>query len=220
MPLFRIFVRTIIEEMLIRKDVKENYILGLWKIEEPSEELIAMLDEQEFSQLKAIAGISESRLLERVVTRILLANLLNQPKVSISYHPNGKPYLDTNELNISISHTKGYVAVILSKKEHLGIDIEYISERVKRVRSKFISESEFIEPQCEVLHLLLHWSAKETMYKAIGQDGVDLKENLHIEKFMPANEGVFCANETFTNKKLQFRIEYCVNDEYVLTYTI
>lgn len=85
----------------------------------------------------------------------------------IAYHPNGAPYLSGSSLHISISHTKGYAAVLLQDHPAAGIDIEYRSERVSRIRSRFMNPEEEagIDKEYETEHLLLHWCAKETLLK-------------------------------------------------------
>ncbi len=205
--------------MLIYKEKNCNYTWGIWKMEEDPElllsQLINKLDLEDFMQ----STTSPARILERIAVRVLLKTLLNEEK-TINYYSNGKPYLEDRSINISISHTKDYVAVILSNSPLLGIDIEYTSERVKRIRSRFISDLEYIDPKNEVSHLLLHWSGKETMYKALSREKINLKDNFHIKRFIPQLKGSFEASETFTEKNHQFKIQYIVTDDYIVTYTV
>lgn len=198
--------------MLIKKVKHDNVIWGIWKIEEDIDTLLSSLHNTGYKDSIS----SEKRLLEQTAVRVLLKTLIDQEK-TIAYSSNGKPYLEDGSFNISISHTKGYAAVILSESSLVGIDIEYISDKVKRVRSRFISDSEYIDADNETIHLLLHWSAKESMYKAIGSMGVDFTEHLHIDKFTPARSGNFSAYEKHTNDSLKFNIQYFVEDNYVLT---
>ena len=52
--------------------------------------------------------------------------------IKIEYKENGKPYLKDCKLYYNISHTKKYVAVVVSDRE-VGIDVETIRERwIKR----------------------------------------------------------------------------------------
>ena len=72
--------------------------------------------------------------------------------------------------SISISHTKGYVAVLLGGPEkEVGIDVECYGERVRKVAHKFVREDESVSwyKGTETWSLLLHWSAKETMFKCM-----------------------------------------------------
>jgi len=198
--------------MLIRREENNDVIWGIWKIEETIDDLLSRLQDHTFSSVIT----SEKRLREKTAVRVLLKTLINEEK-AIGYSSNGKPYLMDDSYFISISHTKGYAAVILSKTQYVGIDIEYISEKVKRVRDKFISQSEYIYENISTIHLLLHWSAKESMYKAIRMNDIDFRRNLLIEKFIPAKSGTFTGRETFTKEKQKFLIRYFVTDEYVIT---
>lgn len=201
--------------MLIKKEETNNIIWGVWKIEEDTPTLLSMLSDKSFSDDIS----SDKRLREQTAVRVLLKNLLNNEEKSISYSANGKPHLSDGSYAISISHTKGYAAVILSKEGRVGIDIEYFSEKVKRVRSKFISKKEYIDQSKETIHLLLHWCAKETMYKALGYNGVDLMKHLFVEKFSPAASGLFKGYEKYTEDSFFFDIHYFVEEQYVLTMT-
>ena len=108
-----------------------------------------------------------------------------------SYEPSGKPYLADNSYFISISHTKGYVAVILSEEKPVGIDIEQYSRRVHKVAHKYMREDEQFVPYGEddTWSLLLHWSAKEVMFKCMNTPEVDFREHLHIEPFTTEQQG-------------------------------
>lgn len=205
--------------MLIYKESNGNYVWGIWKMEEDPGLLLSQLENKQDLVDFFQTVTSSARILERIAVRVLLKALLGNEK-TINYHPNGKPYFEDQSINISISHTKDYVAVILSQSPLLGIDVEYISDRVKRIRRRFVSESEYIDPENETVHLLLHWSGKETMYKALSKEEIDLIDNFHIQKFTPEKEGFFEAFETFTEDKLQFKIRYIVTDDYVVTFTI
>lgn len=204
--------------MLIHKYTNTDYTLGVWKITESADTLLSQLEKVESDTL-CQEYHSESRLLEIAATRVLLSHIIHR-SAKIEYQPNGKPYLRDYPLNISISHTKGYAAVILSHSECPGIDVEYISDRVKRIRSRFVSDKEFIDPENEIIHLLLHWSAKETMYKSLSKEGVELKSDFLINSFIPASSGVFTSREFYTERQLCFNIQYFITDDYVLTFTI
>ena len=146
--------------MLIYTEENKGCKWGIWKMEETPELLLSQLTNKEDLIRFIDTTTSPARVLERIAVRVLLKTLLGKEKM-ISYQSNGKPYFEDRSVNISISHTKDYVAIILSQSPLLGIDIEYTSDRVKRIRSRFISDMEYIDPENETLHLLLHWSAKK-----------------------------------------------------------
>ena len=86
-----------------------------------------------------------------------------QEDKEIIYSSEGKPSLGDHSFFISISHTKGYVAVILSPIAPVGIDIEQYGHRVKRVYDRFIRPDEQVEPYWGDVtwSMLLHWYATE-----------------------------------------------------------
>lgn len=200
--------------MLIRKEENESIIWGVWKIEETTEELLSQLNKED----PHLNRSSPKRLKEQVAVRVLLKALINEEK-SLEYTSSGKPYLKDGSYSISISHTKGYATVILSNTKRIGIDIEYISEKVERVKDRFISAKEYIDPENNIIHLLLHWSAKETMYKALGYAGVDFREHLLIDRFTPSTHGRFNSHERHSDQREYLEIEYFVEEDYVLTLT-
>ena len=97
----------------------------VWKMEESLDTLFSLLPdarrvscEQEMQRFT-----SDRRKLEWLSVRVLLYSMLQEDK-EIGYSSEGKPHLTDNSSFISISHTKGYVAVILSSVAPVGIDIE------------------------------------------------------------------------------------------------
>jgi phosphopantetheinyl transferase len=171
--------------------------------------------------LPTIEKMPEHRKCEWLSVRVLLKNILGEEK-EILYHPSGKPYLADHSHHISISHTKGYVAVIVDKEKEVAIDIEKISPRVEKVSVRFVNreEEESLSEQNRLIHLLLYWSAKESIYKMMDEAGIDFKEQMHIRPFEPViNEwSRFSAYETCTPAQQSFTVRYFVHNEYVITY--
>lgn len=208
--------------MLIRKiETVEGGVLGIWKIEESAKQLISLFPKQ--TRAEAERGVetlrSEKRALEWLASRLMLMELLGIDKIARN-RKDGRPYVEDINQQISISHTRGYVAVLLHKSARVGVDIEIISHRIERIANKFISNSEYIDPQQRIQHLLLHWSAKESLFKLIDEGGIDFKKQLHIEPFNPTQTGIIRAFETKTCNSRSYRLCYEVQKEYVLTWVI
>ncbi|WP_165040147.1 4'-phosphopantetheinyl transferase superfamily protein [Dysgonomonas sp. ZJ709] len=204
--------------MLYLKEEISDTILGVWQIEESKEELLHLLGHHDW--LGGILSIkSESRILEMLAVRVLLKELAGDEK-EIVYYPSGRPYLKDASCNISVSHTKGYVAVALNQHHKVGIDIEKISDKIRRVQSRIISEREHIDKDNELIHLLLHWSAKEAMFKLLDVEGVDFLKHLYIHPFTPQIRGWFKASESRTNEVHNFSAFYQVETDFVLSYLI
>ena len=86
---------------------------------------------------------------------------------------NGKPHLINSKYHISISHKFPYVSVIFDTKK-CGVDIERIDEKVKKIKSKFLSEDEELVVGENLKKLVEYWSMKETAYK-VGGNTIPLK---------------------------------------------
>lgn len=189
---------------------------GIWKIEESANELRDMLKsdipyDEELACLRA-----ESRKLEYLAVRVLIALLCGSEK-KVGHTPSGKPFLCDENCHITISHTRSYVAVGLHPCLLVGIDIETISERVGNVRSRFLRED---ERAVGALHLLLHWCAKETMYKLLDSSGVDFLHHLHVVPFHLEKEGAFIGDETYTDEPKQYSLRYKLFPEFVCVWSV
>ena len=195
-----------------------NPLFGVWRMEESEEELLNLLDRPE-EQADFLSRVTaEGRRQERLASRVLLKALIGtEPQVA--YRPSGAPFLIDHPMHVSISHTRGYAAAILSPSP-TGIDIEYCSDRVLRIRSRFMTpvEEQGIDPAHTVEHLLLHWCAKETLFKIIDQEEVDFQTHLQVHPFPYADQGFFQVSECRTPQARSYQFAYQVTPEYVLTW--
>jgi len=190
---------------------------GIWKTDETLEELAMLIPHGDRFMQEAIQRFSnERRRKEWLAVRVLLA-YLSEKEYEIAYCPSGKPYLKDISCHISVSHTNGYVAVALHPLREVGIDIERYATRVMRVKERFMREDEKADGD-EIHALLLHWSAKETLFKLLGQEAVDLKEHLHILPFSVRQEGIMKAYEYKTAEKNDYTVFYQLERDFVLTW--
>lgn len=197
-----------------------SLLLGIWKIEETEAEFLNLLNEHDAYLCFLDKCKVESRKKEWLATRVLLKQLLGE-ELMIAYHPDGAPYLpDRPDMSISISHTKGYVAVYCKVGAPVGVDIEYWANRVLKIKHKFMSEEELsmINQENETGHLLICWCAKETLFKLIRQEEVDFRSHLHIKPFLYGLEGEMNVWETKTPEEETFTLNYLVTPEIVLTF--
>jgi len=202
----------------------------VWHVTEEYEELLSMLPDADSVQNEAEQQFSsEFRRVEWTAVRVLLYTVLDR-QVHISYNEQGAPLLpDYEGLHISISHTKGYVAIALSETAEVGIDVEQIERldtsnqfndkekvpRVEKVRSRFMRNDEYAET---IVGMLLHWSAKETVFKVLGREGVDFQDEMKVQPFDETQyEGDFQLEDLKEDDT--YIIYYKVFDDFVLTYT-
>lgn len=207
---------------LFLQHITPSYQWGIWKTDETLDNLLAMLPHREAYLESMQRFTAEHRRLEWLAVRVLLYTLLGEEK-EIAYYPSGKPYLADGSASISISHTKGYVAVLLGTRDkEVGIDIEQYGERVRRVAYKFMREDEEASLFCgtEIWSLLLHWSAKETMFKCMNASDVDFREHMRVLPFSVGESGIFSAEEYRTAEKRKFAIHYYLSSDFVLTLSL
>ena len=116
---------------LLKTWTEENGRWGIWQVTETLEELCACLSDdvvwQELERLKA-----PSRKMEYLAVRVLLKTMLGK-EARIGHEPSGKPFLTGGEYHVSISHTKGYVAVGLHESAQPGSGIYLSSHHVGKI---------------------------------------------------------------------------------------
>ena len=208
--------------LYLKKELDNEAVIGVWQITETEEELkeLSSTPSDEMEEISFIR--SESLRKQRLAVRALL-NTLFDDKVYLSHHDNGKPYLENNPVNISITHTEKYVAVILHEEENVGSDIESLDRDFSAVEKKALSEDEIddLEDEKRNEQLAIYWCAKEAVFKLLSRYNVDFAEQIEIERFRPRGEGELEA--TFTSKKddeEEFDLEYITFDRHVLVWVV
>lgn len=189
---------------------------GIWQITEDSNQLLSLLDRKELYCPFLEKTTSERRKQEWLAARLLLKELIGE-EMAVRYDSNGAPFIPDSGYHVSISHTKGYVAVLLQENHAAGIDIEYRSDRALRLKERFLSPSELdsLDPADRLTQAILYWSAKEVLFKMMGQQNVDFSEHLHIDPFRLEEQGILTARETRTEKGAAFQLNYQVTPFYV-----
>lgn len=203
--------------MIVLDKTVSNVRIGIWKMDETTETMLSMSAYPDSVRTDASEGVSAaSRLRERVAVRLLLETMTGiEPR--IGYLASGKPYIVNSNLHISISHTKGYAVVALSECFEVGVDIEMINKKVLNIRHRIVGADEVAD---SVESVLLHWSAKETAFKILDMESIDFISNLKVYPFDIQSDNAFVLEENKTKNKQTFNINFCVSDDYVLTWCI
>ena len=208
--------------LYLKKKLENEATIGVWQITETEEEL-TRLSATPTDEMEEISFIkSESLRKQRLAVRALL-NALFEEKVYLSHHDNGKPYLENNAVNISITHTEKYVAVILHEEEDCGIDIESLDRDFSAVEKKALSEEEIedLEEEKRNEQLAIYWCAKEAIFKLLSRYNVDFAEQIEIERFRPRGEGELEATFMDKNEDEQdFKLEYMTFDRHVMVWVV
>ena len=121
----------------------------------------------------ATEGLGALILLSRLATRIGA----DTERLELCRNENGRPYFEGSELDFSISHSRGIVAVAISDTCKVGIDVEAAdmsSERVRKLADRYLSPSEASSLSSTEDFLRL-WTQREAYVK---QSGTPLAEAL------------------------------------------
>lgn len=162
------------------------------------------------------APTGSPRQYERQCVQMLLTAMMNgDTSYTVGHQPSGKPFLNAQcsipPTQISISHTRGYVALLLSNDSNVGVDIEYRSNRVVRIAKRFIRPDEVADTVDE---MLLLWSAKEAVYKLFSEDKLAFFDMRSVS----STDNVISVENV--RKKRIVAVGYEFSADYVLTFVV
>ena len=200
----------------------ENGLFGLWKITEEIEELLPLANLSAPDLEIWTAFKASQRKKEWLATRALLKELTGRQN-QISYFSDGRPFLDGDSMNISISHTKGYAAILLHEKEIPGIDIELNTRSAEKVATRILSPEEL--ESCKEIEgysnqkLLIHWCAKESIFKMVPEHSISYLNQIHISLNGQIEEGLeFKGTYLSPTSPLSFNLFYKSFEELIVVW--
>jgi phosphopantetheinyl transferase len=202
---------------------RSNFISGedgqllVWDLTESVDELSKQLTSFNKTEFNKI--VSDKRKREFLGVQVAMKELLGK-EVQINHDADGKPFLSDNSYQISISHSKNWIAVMAHPTCSIGIDVECPNGKIQRIYTRFLSNAEQkdLSNGKNMNQLLLAWSVKEALYKIIGKEAVDFANQLRIFHFDPKPKGEIMAQHTPTKKLYQLR--YIQNSAYTLVYCV
>ena len=178
--------------VIYNKDIDDQTILAVWKIEEEEEELLAGLQLKQH-ELDFLGTLNKGKRLQQwLSTRLLLRKMLNTAEyIDCRMDEHGKPYLVNSPYSISLSHSYDYAAVMIGKDRSVGVDIEKIKPKIHRIQQKFLSPPELAQPNIKdhTAALYVCWCVKEAVYKWYGKKGLEFRKHIHIQPFELKNAG-------------------------------
>lgn len=204
---------------LLHLEHRDELCFGIWHITESEREL------ETLSGCTAPTRLTNSsRRLEYLAIRALAIAMSLDPE-NIDYLPSGKPYLKGDTRTISFSHTKNHAAIIVGRNPLIGIDIEQRTQRVERVRHKFmhpLEEATLEESNLDMTTgLLVHWCAKEAAFKAVPEVDIDFAKEIrvtHLPMVQPLAKPHTppCGEVVFLRTHVTFQLEAWIMPAFVL----
>ncbi|ANI88692.1 4-phosphopantetheinyl transferase [Arachidicoccus ginsenosidimutans] len=193
--------------LFYQKKINANTKLAIWKIEE---------DENFFLQkvpLKKNISHPQKRL-QHLAGRFLLPLLFSDfPLEEILIADSRKPFLQNEAYHFSISHCGDYAAAIASTTQRVGIDAELFSDKVIKVKEKFLNEEEkkFTTQYNDDKKLLTTlWCAKEATYKWYSYGLLNFKENILLQPVSFGDEGIIPTIFLKEDKKTELKTNYSI----------
>jgi len=208
--------------LFFSKKLESGATISVWEIVESEKELLSLssIPSDELEELSLIKSSDRRR--EKLAVRALLNQLFGE-KVYLGHHDNGRPFLQNSLIEISISHTKRFVAIITHPEESVGIDIESLDRDFTAVEKKALSEEEIddLSDKNRQLHLAIYWCAKEAIYKRMSISDVDFSNQIEIKRFTPRDNGDIKATFIKSDgEEIEFDLEYMVFENHVMVWLV
>ena len=108
-------------------------------------------------------------------------------------------------------------AIVFSGYDRLGIDIELKESKIINIQNKFLNKSEklYNAYQSNLDYLTMIWTAKESIYKALGIKGVSFTDNIVIKNISKNKGHGYYING---KEKYKFDLTFFSIEDYILCY--
>jgi phosphopantetheinyl transferase len=160
------------------------------------------------------------RKIEWLTVRKLLS-LIHNERDDISYDVHRKPHFIKSHHHLSISHSHNMIAVCIDQRSPTGIDIQFINDKIIRIKRKFLNEEEQAKTSDDPFELTCYWSIKEALFKVYGKKDAFLKEHIEVNTINYQADriiasGSICCNGHFSKHSLEVKRI----GNYVLAYVV
>jgi 4'-phosphopantetheinyl transferase len=204
---------------LLKINKNENNSLAVWSLAESFEELSSLISLKEEDSIRLEKITSHIRKREFLTVRILLSGLLGfYPE--IIHDQDRRPFLSNSGYNLSISHSRSLVTVILSEKQ-VGIDTEENTRNVSHITKRFLCPEEiFWTSLTENPNntWILCWSIKESVFKMMGIENVDFRTMMQIDPVKLETQGVASVTLRIGEKCEKINVHYFWEGNNVVTW--
>lgn len=205
--------------LVYQQDINATTKLGVWHIAEAKDFFL--------QQVPLRAEITHPhKQLQHLAGRYLLKALYPDfPYELISIADTRKPYLLNEAYHFSISHCGDYAAAMVSSTQRVGVDVEMITQKVAKVKDKFLS----IDEQ-QILAALVHpwsalpepamltaaWSIKESLFKWYGEGLIDFKDHLRIDALQVNGDKGLAQCSLLKNNAIEIDAQFIFLDDHCL----
>lgn len=201
--------------------IDSSSALAIKIIESQEEEALDFLS---FREKLSFANISHpEKRKEWATARMAMRDaleVLHVPYPGFFKDEHGKSQVMNGNGFVSLSHTEGLAGAIFHRDTPVGIDMDFIREKILKIGFRFLDKSELDFLEKDPLHYTMAWSAKESIFKCQGKRGVSFRNNILLEPFS--------SDATIIKGKVRgtdfadhhYQVQVRVISNVVLTYTI
>ncbi len=201
--------------------IDSSSALAIKIIESQEEEALDFLS---FREKLSYANISHpEKRKEWATARMAMRDALQElhvPYPGFFKDEHGKSQVMNGNGFVSLSHTEGLAGAIFHRDTPVGIDMDFIREKILKIGFRFLDQSELDFLEKDPLHYTMAWSAKESIFKCQGTRGVSFRENILLEPF--SSDAIIIKGKVrgtdFADHHYQVQVRVISN--VVLTYTI
>ncbi len=153
-----------------------------------------------------------------LASRYAVQLVSQQTPLELIKDPSGRPFLGVERKPLSLSHCEGFVAAIHADVS-VGIDVERVSSRVQKIKNYFMRDEELDLLGEENEALILAWSAKESIYKWLGEKHLGYKSQLCIRSIDFMGQAMEIEIKTKEHNLIQ-SVFFRQDSDKVLTWTL
>ena len=203
---------------IFSKSLHPSGNLLLWQTEEGSDWFKKQLDLVP-SLWKEYGSLVNDTIRHRwLASRFAVLQVSQQSPLELIKDQSGRPYLGGERKPLSLSHCEGFVAAIHSDVS-VGIDVERISSRVQKIKNYFMRDEELDLLGIDNESLILAWSAKESIYKWLGENHLGYKSQLCIRSIDFMDQAMEIEINTKDHNLIQ-PVSFRQDSDKVLTWTV
>lgn len=202
-----------------QQNINDTTKLAVWKIEENDDFFLERVTLH-------LPVTHPHKRLQHLAGRYLLPYLFADFPVSlIEIADTRKPFLPKEQYHFSISHSGDYAAAIVSSTQRVGIDAEMVTDRVYRIKHKFLHQEELasinhLSGTDLIEQLTILWGVKEAMFKWWGRGDVDFSEVMRTQYFKLSPTGIINAQFQKNEFKQLLQLNYRLYDALSLVWVV
>lgn len=166
-----------------QKECDSGAHLLVWEAKEDTAFLFASLPSTILTDAEYLTAKTEQKKLELLCSRVAIRHLASELGIhfkGIKKDEHGKPYLVGTDWQMSITHSRKFMAVVMHPEKPVGVDIERPQEKMWRIKERLYTPAEIVAIGEDLNRMSVYWSAKEALYKLYGKRGMDFRQNLKV----------------------------------------